>query len=151
MYAETANRFRSEGERRVVEALRRYPLRFDYEPWVQIHTAGGTKRIRPDFYVGDADLFIEYFGRIGNQQYDERTRTKMQLYESYGLSVFCLYPWDLCSDWPKKLYETLDDRLASRPKSFSRSTCPSYSTGFVGPQRNEGRTGVYRQSRTYRG
>ena len=77
---QTADRFRSRGERHIAGTLDDYGIPFIYEPRVTVNDNGKTRTFRPDFYLPEFNLYIEYYGRIGNQDYDLRTSKKQAAY-----------------------------------------------------------------------
>ena len=111
------NRYRSEGERRIAATLEKYAVPFHYEQPVRMTVSGKTKTFRPDFYLPQFDLYIEYFGRVGNQNYDSRTAEKHAAYAASHLNYIALYPWDLVQDWPNYLLDRL--RTPSIPATAS--------------------------------
>ncbi len=120
------NRYRSEGERRIAATLEHYAVPFHYEQPVRMSVRGKTKTFRPDFYLPQFDLYIEYFGRVGNQHYDRRTAEKHAAYTANHLNYFALYPWDLIQDWPNHLLDKL--RTPSTPVTASHTPQPYKST-----------------------
>jgi hypothetical protein len=50
---------------------------------------------RADFKVGD--IFIEYFGLVGDLGYDAKTKEKIHICEKHGLILVAIYPQDLIS------------------------------------------------------
>ena len=59
---------------------------------------------RGDFKVGTA--FIEYFGLMGNPEYDAKTKEKIRLCEKHDITLVALYPEDLISQ------ERLENKLS---------------------------------------
>jgi hypothetical protein len=92
--------FKSEGERRIAQVLNQYGIPFIYEPKLPVIDDGVTRNLVPDFFLPAKNLFIEFYGRAGNAEYDRRVLWKESVYASNGISVLALYPWDLCHDWP---------------------------------------------------
>lgn len=56
-------------------------------------------RFRGDFEVRGA--FVEYFGLVGNPEYDARMKEKMRICRKHGIKLISIYPQDLIS--PNKL------------------------------------------------
>jgi hypothetical protein len=123
---------KSEGERRIAETLDQYGIPFIYEARLQLKVRGVTKTFRPDFYLPDLDVYIEYYGRAGNEEYDRRTRKKQAAYSASGLAVISIYPWDLCQNWPTYLTRRLA-RFGPVPGRTSESGPPSAYQGGPGP------------------
>ena len=68
---------------------------------------GKNKSLKPDFclknYLGeDEDVYVEYFGLQGDEDYDKITEYKMNHYKALKITLVCLYPDD---------YEDLDTAL----------------------------------------
>ena len=103
-----ASRLKSEGERKIAAALTHYGIPFTYEPKLAVQDGTRRRVFRPDFYLPQRNVYIEYFGRAGNDSYDQRSSEKMRLYESNGHAVAPLYPWDLCANWPSGLLDHID-------------------------------------------
>jgi len=123
-----SGRFRSEGEKRIAAALDQYGIPFVYEQKVTVNDNGKIRTLRPDFYLPEFNLYIEYYGRVTNHDYDIRTAKKKAAYAANKLHVISLYPWDLIQDWPNYLFE----RLAIPPnhyplKSPNRRYNPAHS------------------------
>ena len=114
------HQFRSEGERRIAATLDRYGIPFVYEQKVTLNDNGRIRTFRPDFYLPDFNLYIEYYGRVGNQDYDLRTAKKQAAYAANSINVVSIYPWDLLEDWPNYLF----DRLPTSPNQQSLTTPP---------------------------
>jgi len=104
---QTADRFRSRGERHIAGTLDDYGIPFIYEQRVTVNDNGKTRTLRPDFYLPEFNLYIEYYGRVGNQDYDIRTAIKKAAYAANDLHVISLYPWDLIQNWPDNLFKRL--------------------------------------------
>lgn len=113
--------YRSVGERRIAATLEEYAIPFVYEQTIQVQANGGTKTLRPDFYLPEFNLYIEYFGRVGNQDYDIRTAEKKAVYAANHLNLIPVYPWDLMQDWPNYLL----DRLRRPPYRDTRTNNPT--------------------------
>jgi len=79
---------------------------------------GRIRKFRPDFYVPQFNLYIEYFGRAGNVEYDMRSRKKQRAYHENHIRLVSLYPWTLCNrDWPQSLYEQIDTFRVTESRS----------------------------------
>lgn len=105
--AGTQDRFRSRGERYIAGTLDDYGIPFIYEQRVTVNDNGKTRTLRPDFYLPEFNLYIEYYGRVTNLDYDLRTAKKQAAYAANNLNVISLYPWNLIQDWPNNLFERL--------------------------------------------
>ena len=81
----------SAGERRIVEWLALHNLRYRYDAKFRII---GEFQIRPDFYLPEADLYIEYWG-MDTPQYKMSMYKKQLLYQQEGKRLVSVYPQDL--------------------------------------------------------
>ena len=113
--------FKSEGERRVAQVLDQYGIFYVYEQPVKINVKGTVRTFRPDFYLPRLNVYIEYFGRAGNSDYDQRTRYKKSAYATKGLHVISVYPWTLCQNWPQYLLQQLQPSKKSGATSRNNS------------------------------
>lgn len=71
--------------------------------------------MRADFKVGE--VFVEYFGLLGDPDYDAKTKAKTKLCREYGIELIALFPKDL-ADWrflEKKLQTLLQYNRAAPP------------------------------------
>ena len=103
----TPAKYRSEGERRIASVLDQYGIPFVYEPSLHISAQNRPRLYRPDFYLPTHNLYVEYFGRVGNHDYDQRTTQKLAAYEANNLNVLPLFPWHLAQNWPNELLDQL--------------------------------------------
>jgi len=96
----------------VAATLNQYGIPFVYEPSVKVKVNGQTRCLKPDFYLPQSNVYIEYFGRAGNDDYDQRAKQKQCIYAANGLRVIAVYPWNLVQNWPKYLLQQLKPRPA---------------------------------------
>lgn len=118
---ERKHTFRSEGERRIAATLDEYGIPFVYEMRVPINDNGKSRTLRPDFYLPEFNLYIEYYGRVGNRAYDLRISQKQALYAANDLDVLPVYPWDLIQRWPEYLLEHLTSPTTQRRSTYAAS------------------------------
>lgn len=71
---------RSKGEQEIANFLFEQNINFEYEKKITL----GSKMIRPDFYLNDKDIYIEFFG-MNTPRYKRITWLKKRLYKKYGL------------------------------------------------------------------
>jgi hypothetical protein len=95
----------SEGERRIAQWLTSNGLVFRYDAKFRIV---GEFQIRPDFYLPELDIYIEYWG-MDTPQYKMSMFKKQILYQQEGKRVISVYPKDL---------PVLDSLLASKLRFF---------------------------------
>ena len=127
----STHKLRSEGERRIAATLDQYGIPFLYEQRVIVNDNGKVRTLRPDFYLPEFNLYIEYYGRVGNQDYDLRTAQKQAAYAANNLKVIDVYPWNLVQDWPNYLFK----RLPTWPTRRSRTPpIKRYSPAQIKPR-----------------
>jgi len=95
----------SEGERRIAEWLTTHGLAYRYDAKFRII---GEFQIRPDFYLPELDVYIEYWG-LDTPQYKMSMYKKQTLYQQEGKRLLSVYPCDLA---------VLDDLLAAKLRLF---------------------------------
>ena len=125
----TPAKYRSEGERRIASVLDQYGIPFVYEPSLHISAQNQPRLYRPDFYLPTHNLYVEYFGRVGNHDYDQRTTQKLAAYEANNLNVLPLFPWHLAQNWPNELLDRLRFTAAYSSRNKSTHHYPETSTG----------------------
>jgi hypothetical protein len=81
----------SEGERRIAEWLTANGLAYRYDGKFRILA---EFQIRPDFYLTELDLYIEYWG-LDTPQYKMSMYKKQILYQQEGKRLVSVYPRDL--------------------------------------------------------
>jgi hypothetical protein len=93
-FCEDTDRVRSQGEKIIDDCLYRFGVRHVYEP--QIAIQGG--QIIPDFAVysrSGKPIYIEYWGKLDELNYDKRRREKTRLYRENNLPLIQIVPDDL--------------------------------------------------------
>ena len=95
----------SQGERRIAEWLTAHGLAYRYDAKYRII---GEFQIRPDFYLPELDVYIEYWG-LDTPQYKMSMYKKQMLYQQEGKRLVSVYPRDLSS---------LDALLSSKLRLF---------------------------------
>ena len=95
----------SEGERRIAEWLTAHGLAHRYDAKFRIIA---EFQIRPDFYLPELDVYIEYWG-LDTPQYKMSMYKKQMLYQQEGKRLVSVYPRDLPG---------LDGLLASKLRLF---------------------------------
>jgi hypothetical protein len=81
----------SAGERRIAEWLTAHGLAYRYDAKYRII---GEFQIRPDFYLPELDIYIEYWG-LDTPQYKMSMYKKQTLYQQEGKRLISIYPSDL--------------------------------------------------------
>lgn len=78
----------SEGERMIAEELAALGIVFRYDNRFRIVKGYA---IRPDFYLPEFDLYVEYWGMEANLDYQIGMREKKKLYQQAGKKLVSLY------------------------------------------------------------
>jgi hypothetical protein len=81
----------SSGERRIAEWLTAHGLAYRYDAKFRIV---GEFQIRPDFYLPELDVYMEYWG-LDTPQYKMSMYKKQILYQQEGKRLVSVYPADL--------------------------------------------------------
>lgn len=81
----------SEGERRIADWLTAHGIAYRYDAKFRII---GEFQIRPDFYLPERDVYIEYWG-LDSPQYKMSMYKKQTLYQQEGKRLISVYPRDL--------------------------------------------------------
>jgi len=81
----------SEGERRIAEWLTAHGIAYRYDAKFRIIA---EFQIRPDFYLPELDVYIEYWG-LDTPQYKMSMYKKQMLYQQEGKRLISVYPQDL--------------------------------------------------------
>jgi len=105
---------RSRAEKVIADWFCRDGVRYAYE--YPAFDQRGSVISRPDFYLPDYDLYVEYWGLAGTgKEYDKTMRWKACQYRRNGVRVFSLYPDELTN---------LDGALGSRLGRTTRGIQP---------------------------
>jgi hypothetical protein len=81
----------SQGERRLAEWLTQHRIMYRYDAKFRIIA---EFQIRPDFYLPELDVYIEYWG-MDTPQYKMSMYKKHTLYQQQGKRLISVYPQDL--------------------------------------------------------
>ena len=81
----------SEGERRIADWLTAHGLAYRYDAKFRIIA---EFQIRPDFYLPELDVYLEYWG-LDTPQYKMSMYKKQTLYQQEGKRLISVYPQDL--------------------------------------------------------
>lgn len=81
----------SEGEKKIANYLYSSGIRYRYEPTIRL----GRRFYRPDFYLPDYHLYIEYLGMIADPEYAYKTQLKKIAYHNHHLDVAYIVPQHL--------------------------------------------------------
>ena len=87
-------------EKAIADYLTDNGVSYEYEP-VLLGGDGRDKPMRPDFYLPDHDVYVEFWGLVDHPdgerrgEYAEKMRWKKEQYRKLGARVISLYPGDL--------------------------------------------------------
>ncbi len=120
---------RGNSERVIADYFSRSGIRYVYEQPAM--RRWGFRRIsRPDFYLPDYGVYVEYWGlvdlpnNLARSRYERSMRWKMEQYRSNGIRFVSLYPNELGSldaIFPPRLEQAV---VAGTPKVVSAITRP---------------------------
>jgi len=114
-----SGKFRSEGERRIADFLESNSIKYHYEPALLV--TSGHEKLRiwyPDYYLPEFGVYIEYFGLVGRQSYDEGVKAKETQYSKTGLAVIPVYPWTFAGNWQEYIMKELEQISLRRYESL---------------------------------
>jgi len=104
--AEDGAHCRSLDEKTIDDFLTRLGKKHDHEPQYPYDAEfNPNERKRADWKVGD--LYIEYFGMMGSEEYAEKASQKMLLVNKHKLRLLPLYPSDMIDMTAEKLSSML--------------------------------------------
>ncbi|HKU48363.1 MAG TPA: hypothetical protein VJP79_00310 [Nitrososphaera sp.] len=90
---------KSGGERIIADYLRAHGIRYEYEK--PAFDATGRRISRPDFFLSDYDVYVEYWGMVNSnekherQEYIKSMEWKIRRYHENGKRFISIYPEDL--------------------------------------------------------
>jgi DNA helicase-4 len=129
-------KLKSEGERQIANFFDTNSIKYQYEPGILVNTAEEKPRIwYPDFYLPEFGSYMEYYGLVGQKNYDKGIKTKERIYSEMGLDVIPVYPWMFTENWQGHIMTELERGmkrryhiLKSKPY-WTKSESPTYRTG----------------------
>jgi hypothetical protein len=133
---------RSYAEKQIADYFASNGVRYVYEQGARTNALIFKKTFaRPDFFLPDYNLYVEYWGLLGtSKEYDRRMRRKMAQYHRYKIRFISLYPKNLENlDWvfKAKLKEATGYLLPSALARVSESA--NFCTICGAPIRPPGR------------
>ena len=126
------NAFKSAGEQRIADFLDRHSIKYIYEPPTAVTQHGKTRLWYPDFLLPDYGLYIEYYGRTGDPDYDRGILEKTAAYEASGLEVIPIYPHHLAHAWPNHLAREIREITQYRANALAAKLGPRSSYSKAG-------------------
>jgi len=82
---------RSRSEKQIADFLFRYNIHYEYEPTLQL----GNTLVKPDFYLPEQDIYVEYWGLVSKADYAARMQWKLNLYQQFQVKLLSLHHNDL--------------------------------------------------------
>jgi hypothetical protein len=99
-------RVKSRAEQRIADYLSSRNIRYSYEKTLQTFPVIGQKISRPDFYLEDYNVYVEYWGLVNvpdkrkREGYVRAMKWKMAQYHEHGIRFISLYPKNMDNlDW----------------------------------------------------
>lgn len=77
---------RSKSEMVIDDYLYDHEIRHCYE---YLFDVDGTTEIKPDFYLPEADVYLEHFGITNSERYEKEKQYKLDIYRKAGVTVIC--------------------------------------------------------------
>lgn len=115
-----ANNFKSRGERNIAYFLEDNNIKYHYEQGVLVESGDQKLRIwYPDFYLPEFGMYIEYYGIVGDPDYDKGIKVKESAYSRMGLDVVPVYPDMFAKNWKKYLIDKIADRIQKQYEKLS--------------------------------
>ena len=118
---------KSEGEQRIADFLDHHCIQYIYEAPTAVTQHDKVRIWYPDFYLPEYGLYIEYYGMIGNPDYDRGVIEKTAAYEASGLEVIPVYPSHLNKAWPEYLAREIREITRYRAH-LADAKLPSYAS-----------------------
>src|SRR3989344_1692122 len=114
-----AYNFKSDGEKRIFEFLKKRMIRFTYEKPILIKDSLDNKMQiwHPDFYLDDFNIVIEYFGMADKNEYTRAMKRKQAIYHKERVDFISVYP-DMIKDkdFEKILWDKIRNILIAKLK-----------------------------------
>ncbi|MCK5474755.1 MAG: hypothetical protein KAI53_05095 [Candidatus Aenigmarchaeota archaeon] len=82
------NNYRSKKEKDIADWLKRRKILFVYEKKLKM----GDITLRPDFFLPEYGIYVEYWGMMDNPEYKEERRKRIKLYKEHQIPLLELYP-----------------------------------------------------------
>ncbi len=119
---------RSRAEQRIADYFTRNNIRYVYEKEIQNGLIFKHTFARPDFYLPDYDVCVEYWGLVdASSSYRRYMKKKMAQYHRSHIKFISLYPRNMDNlDWifRAKLKEVTGSTLTSKPQMIETRYCP---------------------------
>jgi len=110
-------KFKSDGEKRIYEFLKKRRIIFTYEKPILIMDSLDNKMQiwHPDFYLDDFNIVIEYFGMANKEEYQRAMKRKQAIYHTQRVDFISVYP-DMIKDkdFEKVLWDKIRNILIAK-------------------------------------
>lgn len=111
--------FKSRGERKIAYFLEENNIKYKYESGVLIYQKEDQPRIwYPDFNLPEFSTYIEYYGMVGNPDYDKGIKVKETAYAKMGLSVIPVYPKMFSENWQGYIINEIKRKIQRQYDTF---------------------------------
>jgi len=103
---------KSGGERLIADYFHKHGIKYEYEKPAK--DSSNRKISRPDFYLPEYDVYVEYWGMVNTKEYQKREQYiksmnwKLARYQENELKLISVYPEDL-GDLDSIFQETLNE------------------------------------------
>jgi hypothetical protein len=90
---------KSNAERKIADYFTKNKIKYEYEDEVRLGLFG--RKLHPDFYLPEHDVYVEYWGLVNlsdereKEKYVQTMKRKMAQYYSQGLKFVSIYPFDM--------------------------------------------------------
>ena len=98
--------YKSRGELRIAKFLTEKKIKFVYEKKLVLkrpYDKGKESIFYPDFYIPKRKLIIEYFGMVGDSNYDSISKGKKEIYRHNRYGLISVYPDTPSSLWQREV------------------------------------------------
>ena len=102
------------GEKLIADFLYKNGINYIYDKPVRF-SFFQRRAIRPDFYLPDYNVYIEYWGMEGDKDYDRKAVWKRKIYEKYKKKLISIY-----KEQKDKIPEILTEALSLKSGSSKR-------------------------------
>jgi len=123
--------YKSGGERKIAYFLDKNDIKYQYEPAILVNSPEGKPRIwYPDFYLSEFGSYIEYYGLVGNRNYDRGVKAKEIVYSKAGLHVIPVDPWMFNKNWQRYIMKELKTTSRRRYRNLMTKRYWSHQKSF---------------------
>lgn len=113
------SRLKSIGERKIAYFLDGNNIQYQYESPALVKAYDLKFRIwYPDFFLPEFNTYIEYFGIVGDHNYDMGVKKKELTYLESGLDVISVFPTMFKGNWQAYIMNGLKSNVLRRYRSL---------------------------------